>query len=438
VSTAATQRVTTAFRSGPLALRNFWLLAGGQFASTIGDYCYAVALPWLVLSNHGSTVLLGLVLACYGVPRTVLMPFGGVLADKIGPRTLMLFADVMRCALVGVLTFFAARHDASIVSLGPIAALIGAGEAMFIPASYTIMPSLLDEARLAAGNAMNSAAVQVGQLIGPGLGGALVATTGSSTGAMGVDAASFAVSALTLSLLPRRAAAGSMAAKSAQAAASQASTADDQASTATAEPAAKPLGMVAYIRGSRALQIILLVGIVMNMANGGMVEVALPALAHARWGAGAYGALLACVAIGAVLGTLGAGRTGRMRAPGHIASVGFIIEGVAMSLLPFLGGRVGAGISLLFVGAAGGLGGVIFFTTVQRHIPSAILGRVMGVIMMCAMGAFPLSVLVTGILVRHLGTTPFFPIAGIILAVSVAAGNTSREFRSFAELPELS
>jgi len=98
--TTATQRVTAAFRSGPLAVRSFRLLAGGQFASTIGDYCYAVALPWLVLSNHGSTVLLGTVLACYGVPRTVLIPVGGMLADKLGPRTLMLFADVMRCLLV--------------------------------------------------------------------------------------------------------------------------------------------------------------------------------------------------------------------------------------------------------------------------------------------------------------------------------------------------
>src|ERR1700735_1143047 len=78
VSTATMQRVTAALRSGPLAVRSFRLLAGGQFASTIGDYCYAVALPWLVLSNHGTTVLLGIVLACYGVPRTILMPIGGV------------------------------------------------------------------------------------------------------------------------------------------------------------------------------------------------------------------------------------------------------------------------------------------------------------------------------------------------------------------------
>ena len=45
-------------RSGPLAVRSLRLLLAGQFASTIGDYCYAIALPWLVLSGHGSAALL--------------------------------------------------------------------------------------------------------------------------------------------------------------------------------------------------------------------------------------------------------------------------------------------------------------------------------------------------------------------------------------------
>lgn len=430
MSTATTQRLTTAFRSGPLAVRSFQLLTGGQLASTIGDYCYAVALPWFVLSNHGSTVLLGTVLACYGVPRTILMPIGGVLTDKIGPRTLMLFADVMRCALVGVLTFLAARHTASILTLGPTAAFIGAGEGLFLPASFAIMPSLLDGSRLAAGNALSSAAVQLGSLLGPALGGALVATTGASTAAMGVDAASFAVSALTLALIPRRPVAGSMAARSTRAADSA------PASTAATEPAGRPQGALAYIRKSRALQVILISAIVMNMANGGMSQVALPALVHARWGAGGYGILLACMAAGAVIGTLAAARMSRLRAFGYIPSFGFIIEGAAISLLPYIGGETGAAIALLLVGACGGLSNVIFFTLAQRNIPPAILGRVLGVLMTCGSGSYPLSVLVTGILIRHLGTTPFFPIAGILMIVAVIGGNTQREFRDFARPPE--
>ncbi len=103
------RRLRPSWRAGPLAGRSFRLLAGGQFASTIGDYCYAVALPWLVLSAHGGAILLGTVLACYGVPRTVLIPVGGVLADKLGPRTLMLAADAVRCVVVAALAVLAAR-----------------------------------------------------------------------------------------------------------------------------------------------------------------------------------------------------------------------------------------------------------------------------------------------------------------------------------------
>jgi MFS family permease len=443
--TTATQRVTAAFRSGPLAVRSFRLLAGGQFASTIGDYCYAVALPWLVLSNHGNTVLLGTVLACYGVPRTVLIPVGGMLADKLGPRTLMLFADVMRCLLVGVLTVLAARHTASLVTLGPTAALIGGGEGLFLPASYTIMPSLLDDTRLAAGNALSSTAVQAGSLIGPAIGGALVAITGASTAAFGIDAVSFAVSAVSLALIPRRAAAGSLAASSAETADSMAEQADSLTGLAdtgpdgpatgpdrlAAEPPGKPQGVLAYMRQSRAIQVIMVVAIAANLANGGLDEVALPALAHEHWGAGGYGALLACLAAGAVIGTLAAARSGGLRNPAMVASVSFLIEASLISLVPFLGGEAGAAAALLCLGVCNGLGNVLFYTMAQRSIPSAILGRVLSVIMLCSYGTFPLSVAVAGVLVRHVGTTPFFPIAGIFLVVAILGGNSQRAFRDF-------
>ncbi|MGN6681935.1 MAG: hypothetical protein ACTHKL_29575, partial [Streptosporangiaceae bacterium] len=75
------RRLASTFSAGPLAVRDFRLFGLGQLGSTVGDFCYAVALPWLILSAHGGTVLLGTVLACYGVPRTVLIPVGGMLAD---------------------------------------------------------------------------------------------------------------------------------------------------------------------------------------------------------------------------------------------------------------------------------------------------------------------------------------------------------------------
>ena len=394
--------------SGPLGVRSFRLLCGGQFASTIGDFCYAVALPWLVLSAHGGAILLGTVLACYGVPRTVLIPVGGVLADKVGPRTLMLAADAARCALVAGLAVLAARHVATLVALGPIAALIGAGEGLFIPASFAIMPSLLDGERLAAGNALSTAAVQAGSLLGPALGGALVALTGASTGAFAVDAASFGVSALTLLLIPRRPAPGSL----------------------TAEPAPRG-GVLALLSRSRELQVILVVVIAANLASGGMGDVALPALAHARYGAAGYGALLACLAVGGIAGTLGAARTGNLRSPVIFASAVFLAESAAIALVPYPGGEPGAAVLLCLVGACNGLGNVTVLTVMQKWVPAGLLGRVMGALMLCSFGSFPLSVAVSGVLIHHLGPTPFFPVAGALVAVAILGGLTQREFRAF-------
>jgi Major Facilitator Superfamily len=406
-------------RSGPLGVRSFRLLAGGQFTSTIGDYCYAVALPWLVLSNRGGPILLGTVLACYGVTRMVLIPVGGVLADKVGPRTVMLAADAARCVLVAVMAMLAARHTVSLAALGPLAACIGAGEGLFIPASFAIMPSLLDGGQLAAGNAISTAAVQVGSLLGPALGGGLVAATHASTWAFGIDAASFAVSALTLAFIPAKAASGTV----------------TEAAEASADSSGGE-GVLAFLKRSRVLQVLLVVVIAANLAGGGEGEVALPSLAHARFGAVGYGALLACFAAGGVIGTLSAARTGGLRRPAIFVGYVFLVESVAIALTPYLGGEAGAAAMLFVSGATNGLGNVTILTVMQKWTPPALLGRVMSAIMLCAFGSFPLSVAVSGVLVRHIGPSVFFPIAGAVVAVAILGGLTQREFREFGARQE--
>jgi len=477
VSTAG--RFRAAWRGGPLADRNFRLLTVGQFTSTVGDFCYAVALPWLVLSTHGGPVLLGTVLACYGVPRTVGIPIGGILADKLRPRTIMLTADMVRCVLVAVLAVFAARHIASLAVLGPVAALLGAGEGLFIPASFTIMPALLGPDRLQAGNALNSAAVQFGSLLGPALGGVLVATAGSSP-AFAVDAASFAVSALALALIVPRARAilGAADARTAEAGhnAAEAGTAEAglnaaEAGTAeagaagpatpgtrdtpagTGEPATpgtrdtpattgtepgkteaeqgKSPGVWQLLRHSRLLQALMVVTVVANFTSAGTFEVALPTLAHLRFGATGYGALVACFGGGAVIGTLAAVKAGRLRRPAPVACVAFLVSAAGISLVPFLGGLPGAAAATLVFGACTGFGNIVMITLLQQWAPAALLGRIMGVVMLASMGTFPVSVALSGVLVRSLGPTPFFPVAGAALAIAILGALTQREIRDF-------
>jgi predicted MFS family arabinose efflux permease len=427
----AAARLTTALRSGPLASRGLRLLAAGQFTSTVGDYCYAVALPWLVLSAHGGAILLGAVLACYGLPRTVLIPVGGLLTDRIGARTIMLVADAVRCGLVMALVVLAARHVVSLASLGPVAALLGAGEGLFIPASFSITPSLLEPEHLAAGNAVNSAAVQAGSVAGPVLGGLLVAVAGSAP-AFAVDAASFGVSALSLALIRPRPSATPATTPGSPAGPDQAERADGSTTPAADQ------GVWSLLRQSRLLKVVVVVVIAANLAFGGTFEVALPALAHARFGAGGYGALIACLGAGAVIGTLASARGGNAGRPALVASGSFLAEAVAVAFIPFLGGLPGAAAATFVLGACNGMGNVVFLTLVQRWAPPPLLGRVMSVIMLAGLGSFPLSVAVSGVLVHRLGSSPFFPVAAATVAIAVLGAMSQREFRDFgsAEPPE--
>ena len=165
-----------------LQSRKFRLLASGQFVSNVGDGLYAIALPWYVLSHHGGAILLGAVLAAYGIPRTCLIVVGGHLADRFGSWTVMMGADIGRLALAGGLALLAATRHPDLITLAPIAFGLGAGEGLFLPASFAIMPTLVAEDQLQSGNAMLSAGTQLAAFAGPALGGVVVATIGSAAG----------------------------------------------------------------------------------------------------------------------------------------------------------------------------------------------------------------------------------------------------------------
>src|SRR6185437_10288173 len=129
--------------AAPLRHRGYRLLVAGQVTSNVGDACYAVALPWFVLSGHGGTALLGIVLAAYGIPRTALIMAGGWASDRWRPQTVMLASDAVRVLAAAALAVMAAAGPARAALLVPVAVVLGAGEGMFLPASFSVIPSLL-------------------------------------------------------------------------------------------------------------------------------------------------------------------------------------------------------------------------------------------------------------------------------------------------------
>ena len=405
---------------GLLEIRNFRLLSIGQLSSTIGDYCYAVALPWLVLSSHGSAAQLGGVLACYGIPRAALITVGGSLADRLGPRTIMLCSDMARCLLTVVFTIFAAAHVTSLGELGPVAALLGAGSALFMPASYAILPALLPPRDLQAGNALYNAAVQGGTLLGPAIGGAIVATVGPAA-AFGIDAVSYAVSAVSLAMI------GGIGTPEA---ASHEPTGEAH-SAAPASLAHERITVWKLLARERVLQLILGVLVGANFAVTACFEVALPVLSHARFGPGGYGAIMACFGAASVAGTLTAARAGGLSKPAVVSASVFLIAALAVASVPAARGLPGAAAAMFVFGLVAGFGNVIFVTLIQRWAPPAMLGRVMGVVMLGSLGSFPLATALAGMLTRDLGPSPVFVLSGTLLALAILAGLTQSRFRAF-------
>ncbi|THA62132.1 MFS transporter [Streptomyces sp. A0958] len=397
-----------------MSVRGFRLLLAGQLSSTVGDYCYAVALPWLILSGDGGPVLLGTVLACYGIPRVVTIPLGGVVADRIGGRRVMLMADLVRAIAVGTLAVLASTGTPTLGQLAPIAVVLGACSGMFIPASYTLLPALLRKEDLGRGNALSTMVNQVGGLLGPTAGGALVAVFDAGP-ALTVDAVSFLVSGLVLARIRTGAEAAADAA--------------EQDGPAEGEAPARETSFVELLRHGRLLHVVLLVALICNLAFNGTIEVALPELAHHSMGATGYGVLLTCLSLGGLAGSLVAARSRPVESPAYLFATLAVVMGIALGAVPYAGGLVGAAVCVCVYALASGWQNIVVVTMLQVWAPSALIGRVMSLVMLAVMGTFPISVAVAGLGVRHLGAAPFFPVAGAAIALSVLGALTQRAFR---------
>ena len=181
----------------PRALRHrdFTLLWSGQTTSGIGDgiYTVALALETLRISDHAST--LAYVEAARIAPNVVMLLFAGALVDRLPRRLVVLGADAVRGLAIATIAGLVAAHALNITELILISIVVGVADAFFYPAYAAIVPELLPQELLTQGNAFNSGSQNFSQaLIGPALGGVLVAAFGASS-AFAIDAASFVISA---------------------------------------------------------------------------------------------------------------------------------------------------------------------------------------------------------------------------------------------------
>lgn len=184
--------------------RQFRLLFLGQALSVVGDRMTQVVLPFAVLSIGGSVTDVGFVAAAAMVPFIVLSLVGGVAADRLDRRRILLASDVVRLLCQAVAGVLLVAGVAEVWHLVVLMALFGAADAFFSPAFTGLLPQTLAEPHhLQPANALRAMSFSTGSIVGPVLGGVLVAVLGEG-GALLVDAGTFAVSvACLLPLRPR-------------------------------------------------------------------------------------------------------------------------------------------------------------------------------------------------------------------------------------------
>lgn len=182
--------------SRALFTRDFSLLFGGQAVSVFGDGLFQIALSFAVLEFTGVAEL-GLVLAVGILPMAGLILVGGVWADRLERRRIMIAADLGRVAVQLVLAALVLTGEVELWHLLALQLLYGTGQAFFGPAATGIIPQIVEESMLRSANGVLGANRSTMYVLGAATGGLLVHAVGSGQ-AIAIDALTFGISALCL------------------------------------------------------------------------------------------------------------------------------------------------------------------------------------------------------------------------------------------------
>ncbi|MFF7439695.1 MFS transporter [Streptomyces sp. NPDC008122] len=394
----------------PQVLR--WL--GAYTASTLGDSVYYLALSWSVVSS-GTPAQAGLVMAVSAVPRALLMLGGGVVADRLGPRRVVIASDTVRCLVVLGLaaTLFLASPGLGV--LAAVALVFGVVDALFLPAVGALPPRIAERDQLARVQGMRGLAYRSGAVLGAPLGGLAIAVGGPAT-AFGIAGLLFALSIPLLSALRLRPLPAADGARD---------------GTALRDLAAG----LRYLRGHRTLGPLMIVVLLSDLGFAGPLNVGLAVLSEQRgWGASGIGWILAGFGTGAGAASLLLTVRGRVPHAGAVSGWTMTVGAVSIGALAFTPYLPVAAAVALSVGLLAGLSGALVNALVQTECDPAYLGRVTAVSSLASLGVAPLSFPVTGAAIGLWGPGPVFAVSASICALAgvytLSVGSLRR-----AELP---
>src|SRR5436305_2194636 len=163
-----------------LALRhcNFRLFWFGQMISLMGTWMQTIGQAWLVLQLTHSVLLLGLVGALQFLPVMLLSLFGGVLADRLPKRKVLLFTQSFAMLQAAVLWTLVATGEVRLWHVLVLAALLGLTNSIDMPTRQAFVVEMVGREDLPNAIALNSSLFNMARIVGPGIGGLIIAWAG--------------------------------------------------------------------------------------------------------------------------------------------------------------------------------------------------------------------------------------------------------------------
>jgi MFS family permease len=397
----------------------FRLLFWGQALSVIGDRITPVAIAFAVL-GLGSPTDLGLVLAAGGVPFALFALAGGVWADRVGRRRVMLASDILRALSQALVATLLLTGSAEVWMLAALSFVYGTSAAVFMPALVGLIPQTVSTPHLQEANALLALTRSVANVAGPALAGVIIAAAGSGE-AIAVDAGTFAVSALCLARLRLR-------------------TVPDEA--AEAEPERFLAGLRAgwhEVRSRAWLGWGLVAMSTYHVFVLPAVFVLGPTLASRELdGSSSWATIIACFGVGSVIGNVFALRLPLPR-PVFMAAVALVGASTQAVI-------IGSGLGTAGIAALELLAGVcvaLFFTlwdlSIQEQIPPRSVSRVSAYDFSVSVGLMPLGMAVCGPIADAIGlhaTLRWMSAVGIVSALAWLAQPSVRALRRPEAAPE--
>lgn len=380
--------------------RDFLRFFGAQAVSMFGDRMVTVALAFAVLQLGGSPTQVGVVLAMRALPQIACLLVGGVVADRTSRRTVLVAADLVRLVSQGALAAWLILGHPSVLAIGLLAGITGAGSGFAAPATTGLLPEVVVPERLAEANGLRATAFSAGELGGPLLSGLLVAAAGPGW-ALGIDALTFALSAALLIGLRR--------------------VGDATRTRAAGESFLSDLrgGWQAF-RSRRWLWTFVLYASLANLLWGAW-KVLGPVVAHRDLGGAAtWGALVSAMGVGTVAGGIIALRV-RPRRPLLLVVIVEPLFAAPLAALAAVHSVPVIAVGALLAGLGLMLGNTLWETTLQRHVPPESLSRVSSYDWFGSLALDPVGLAIWGPIAGVIGiNASLWTACGLILASALA------------------